>query len=713
MFSNRPFLLVVVVLMIGSPDGLAQTRRSEAEPPVARVIPHSLVEHGATRVDNYFWLRERDNPEVIAYLEAENEYTQSMTAHTEELQEQLFEEIRGRIKQDDSSVPFKEGNHFYYTRYEDGKEYAIYARKRGSLDSEEEVMLDANVLAEGHGFFSVGVWQVTENERIMAYAIDTQGRRFYSIRFKDLETGEVLADQIDSVTPNLTWANDNRTLFYTKQDPETLRSYQIYRHTLGSDPANDELVYEETDTEFGAYIFKTKTKRFLIIGCYQTLSSEFRFLDADDPLGVFRVVLPREPKHEYSVDHFGDHFYIVTNDNARNFRLVRAPVRSLDRSHWEEVIAHRDDVLLQGVEVFRDFLVVNERANGLTQLRITRWDGTDDHYLEFGEPAYTSYVHVNREIESDVLRYGYTSMTTPNSVFDYDMNARERTLLKQDEVLGGFSSDDYATERLYATARDGARVPISVVYRVGTSLDGSSALHLYGYGSYGASMDATFSASRLSLLDRGMVCAIAHIRGGQELGRAWYEDGKLFKKKNTFNDFVDVAEFLVSEGYADPERLFAEGGSAGGLLMGAVTNMRPDLWRGIVAHVPFVDVVTTMLDEDIPLTTSEYDEWGNPNEREYYDYMLSYSPYDQVEAKDYPNMLVTTGFHDSQVQYWEPAKWVAKLRALKTDSNVLLLKTHMEAGHGGVSGRYRRYRDTAFEYAFLLNLAGLGEDLIP
>jgi oligopeptidase B len=450
-----------------------------------------------------------------------------------------------------------------------------------------------------------------------------------------------------------------------------------------------------------------------MIACYQTLSSEYHYLDANNPKGEFTVVLPREPEHEYTATHFGDHFYIVTNDNARNFRLVRAPVTNPSRDHWDEVLPHREDVLLQGIEVFRDHMVVSERKDGLTQLRIRRWDGSDDHYLEFGEPAYTSYVQVNRVLESHVVRYGYTSMTTPSSVFDYDMDTREKTLLKQDEVLGGFSSMDYVTERRYATARDGVRVPVSIVYRAGTVLDGTSPLLLYGYGSYGASMDASFSAARLSLLDRGVAYAIAHIRGGQELGRVWYEDGKLLEKKNTFTDFIDVAEFLINEGYADPDRLFAEGASAGGLLMGAVTNMRPDLWRGVLAHVPWVDVVTTMLDESIPLTTSEYDEWGDPNEREYYDYMLSYSPYDQVEAKEYPNVLVTTGLHDSQVQYWEPAKWVAKLRAVKTDSNVLILKTHMEAGHGGVTGRYKRYRDTAFQYAFLLDLARLGERLIP
>lgn len=704
---TRLFFTLVVLLMNVSHGAYAQNARAVAEPPAAKVHPRSLVKHGHTRVDDYFWLRERENPEVIAYLEAENEYTTAMMAHTEELQEQLFEEIRGRIKQDDSTVPFREGNYFYYTRYEEGKEYPIYARKRGSLDAEEEVMLDANILAEGHDFFSIGAWTVTENERVLAYAVDTQGRRFYTVFFKDLESGELLSDRIDSVTSDVAWANDNRTLFYAKQDPETLRSFRIYRHLLGAGAADDELIYEESDAEFSTYVFKTKTKKYLMIGSFQTLSSEYRYLDANDPSGQFAVVLPREAEHEYSVDHFGEHFYIVTNDEAKNFRLVRAPVTHPDREHWEEVIPHRSDVLLQGIEVFRDNLVLSERQDGLTKLRIMHWDGSGDHYLEFGEPAYAAYIHVNRDIESSVLRYGYTSMTTPNSVFDYDMDAREKELLKQDEVLGGFRSDNYVTERLHAPARDGASVPVSVVYRAGMRLNGTNPLLLYGYGSYGASMDATFNAARLSLLDRGVVYAIAHVRGGQELGRSWYEDGKLLNKKNTFTDFVDVAEYLVAEGFADRDRLFAEGGSAGGLLMGAVTNMRPDLWRGVLAHVPFVDVVTTMLDESIPLTTSEYDEWGNPNDREYYDYILSYSPYDNVEGRDYPNILVTTGLHDSQVQYWEPAKWVAKLRALKTDDNVLLLKTHMEAGHGGLSGRYRRYRDTAFHYAFLLDLAGL------
>jgi oligopeptidase B len=696
-----------VLFSCSAPEGSEET--AVLEPPVAKIEPTELTEHGLTRVDDYFWLRERENPEVIAYLEAENAHTAAAMAHTEEIQAALFEEIRGRIKEDDSSVPFKDGEYFYYTRYEEGMEYPIHARKEGSLDAPEEIMLDANAMAEGHDYFAIGGRQVTQDGRTLAYGVDLQGRRFYTVRFKDLATGETLPDQIPDVTGNMAWANDNRTLFYVKQDPETLRSYQVFRHVLGTDPSSDELVFQEDDTEFSVYMGRFKSDAYLFLASTQTLSTEFRVLDADEPTGAFQVILPRESDHEYYIDHLGDHFYIRTNDQAKNFRLVRAPVGDANRGNWEEVVAHRDDVLLEGFDLFRDHLVLSERSDGLTQVRIMRWDGSDDHYLDFGEPAYVAYPQVNVDMGSSVLRYGYSSLTTPNSVFDYDMNTREATLLKQDEVLGGFSSDNYTTERKWATARDGAEVLVSIVYRNDTPLDGSSPGYLYAYGSYGASMDAGFRSSIISLLDRGFVYAIAHVRGGAELGRAWYEDGKLLNKKNTFTDFIDVAEFLIDEGYFDGERVFAEGASAGGLLMGAITNMRPDLWRGVIAHVPWVDVVTTMLDESIPLTTSEYDEWGDPREKEYFDYMLSYSPYDLVEAKDYPNLLVTTGLADSQVQYWEPAKWVAKLRALKTDDNLVILKTNMAAGHGGVSGRFRRFEETALQYAFMLDLAGLAE----
>lgn len=704
--------LIPLTLMLGC-DPLSESSAIReplsATPPEAEIQPVELEKHGDVRVDNYYWLRERDNPDVIAYLEAENAYTDSLMAHTEELQEALFQEIKGRIKQDDESVPYFRNGYWYYTRYEEGGDYPIYCRRKGSMDAGEEIMLNVNEMAEGSDFFSVSDWEVSANNELLAFAQDDQGRRIHTIRFKNLTTGEILDDEIEEATSNIAWANDNKTLFYTKQDPETLRWEKIYRHALGTDPSEDELVYEELDETFSSFVFKTKSENYLMIGSYQTLSTEYRYLDADDPTGTFQVLHPREPDLEYSVDHYGDHFYIRTNLEAQNFRLMRTPVTATTRASWEEVIPHRDDVLLENFEIFKDYLVVSERNEGLINLNVRPWDGSEPHYIAFDEPAYLAYISVNPEFDTPLLRYVYMSMTTPSTTYNYDMSTREKTVLKQTEVLGDFSPENYVTERLYATARDGARVPVSLVYHKNTALDGSAPLMLYGYGSYGNSLDASFSHYRLSLLDRGFVYAIAHIRGGEEMGRHWYEDGKLLHKKNTFTDFIDCAEFLIEEQYADPNRVFAEGGSAGGLLMGAVVNMRPDLWKGIVAHVPWVDVVTTMLDDSIPLTTSEYDEWGNPNDKTYYDYMLSYSPYDNVEAKAYPNMLVTTGLEDSQVQYWEPAKWVARLRATKTDHNRLLLKTNMSAGHGGASGRYEAYRETAFNYAFILDLAGIQE----
>ncbi len=563
------------------------------------------------------------------------------------------------------------------------------------------------------GSLAVAGLQVSNDNKILAFSQDNQGRRIYTLRFKNLETGEFYGDEVAGVTSNMAWANDNKTLFYTRQDPTTLRWEKIYRHELGTEAEDDVLVFEETEDTFYTHVFRTKSKAYLVIGSTQTLSSEYRYLDANNPAGSFQVIQPRERGLEYSVNHFGDHFYIRTNLDAKNFRLMRAPVQRPGKTNWTEVIPHREDVLLEDIDIFKDFLVVTERRNGLIELRVRPWDGSGEHYIDFGEPAYLAYTTNNPEFDTKVLRYNYTSLTTPNSTYDYDMVLREKTLLKQTEVVGDFDAADYITERVYAPARDGVKVPVSIVYKKGTEINGSAPLLLYGYGSYGASMDATFSSPRLSLLDRGFVYAIAHIRGGEEMGRSWYENGKLLNKKNTFTDFIDVAEYLVDQKYADPNRLFAQGGSAGGLLMGAVINMRPDLWKGIIAQVPWVDVVTTMLDDTIPLTTSEYDEWGNPNDKEYYDYMLSYSPYDNVEAKGYPNMLVTTGLHDSQVQYWEPAKWVAKLRALKTDQNALLLKTNMDAGHGGASGRYKRYEEVAFAYAFMLDLAGVQEVVGP
>ena len=681
-------------------------------PPVAAVNGVELEMHGDVRVDDYYWLRERENPEVIAYLEAENAYTESVLAETKDLQEDLFEEIKGRIKEDDTSVPYFKGGYWYYTRFVEGGSYPIYCRKKGSMDASEEIMLDVNEMAEGYGYFNVGGREVSSNQQILAFAEDTQGRRIYTIKFKNLATGEMYEEEIPETVGNMAWANDNKTLFYTKQDLTTLQWNRIYKHVLGTDSSEDELVYEELDSTFYTFVYKSKSEEYLIIGSSQTLSTEYQYMDANTPSGTFQVIQPRERNLEYSIDHFGDHFYIRTNLDAQNFRLMRTPISATAKPNWEEVISHREDVLLESFEIFREYLVVRERKNGLIDLRVRPWDGSGEHYIEFDEPAYVAYISTNPEFDTNLLRFYYTSMTTPGTTYDYDMETMEKEIVKQEEVLGDFSSENYVTERLYATARDGVDVPISLVYKKGTAIDGTTPLLLYAYGSYGASIDPSFSSSRLSLLDRGFVYAIAHIRGGEELGRAWYEDGKLLNKKNTFTDFIDCAEYLIEQGYADPRRVFAQGGSAGGLLMGAIINMRPELWRGVVAHVPWVDVVTTMLDDSIPLTTSEYDEWGNPNDKTYYDYMLSYSPYDNVEAKDYPNLLVTTGLHDSQVQYWEPAKWVAKLRATKTDNNRLLLKTNMSAGHGGASGRYERYREIALDYAFMLDLAGV-QEIIP
>ena len=681
----------------------------KVEPPMAKMIPKKLEKHGHVRTDNYYWLRDRNNPEAIAYLEAENEYTAAMTADTRGLQEKLFNEFKARIKQTDISVPYKKDDYYYYTRTEEGQQYPIYCRKKRSRQAAEQVMLDVNKVAEGHDFCSVRRPEISSGQDIMTYAVDTVGRRFYTIYFKNLTTGKLLDDVIPDVTGAMAWANDNKTLFYSKQDPTTLRSYRIYRHVRGTDPPKDELVYEETDDTFSCFVFKTKSKKYIMIASFQTLATEFRYLEADDPQGEFQIFLPRQRDHEYRVDHYRDYFYVRTNHEAKNFQLMKAPVAKTGIEHWEEVIPCRDDVFLDGFEIFKDHLVVIERKDGLLQMRIMPWSGTGEHYLDFGEPAYVAYPSDNYDFDTPLVRYTYSSMITPKSVYDYNMATREKNLLKREEVLGGFDPANYQTERIQATTKDGVRVPISLVYRKGFKKDGTNPLLLYGYGSYGASVDGWFDAYRISLLDRGFLYALAHIRGGQELGRQWYEDGKLLKKKNTFTDFIACGEHLIREKYADPNRLFAMGGSAGGLLMGAVINMRPEVFKGVVTKAPWVDVVTTMLDDDIPLTISEYDEWGNPNDKQYYDYMLSYSPYDQVEAKDYPNLLVTTALHDSQVQYWEPAKWVAKLRALKTDNNRLFLKTEMEASHGGVSGRYKKYREMAFNYAFLLDLAGMGE----
>ena len=677
------------------------------DPPVANKVHHELAAHGDVRVDEYYWLKDREDPEVIAYLAAENAYLEEVLSPLKGYREELFTEMKGRIKKDESSAPYELNGYWYYTRFVEGGEYALHCRRPGTMEGAEEIMFDGNALATGHDYFALRGVDVSPDSRLAVYATDTVGRRFYTLRFKNLETGEILPDEIPDVRANVTWAMDNQTVFYGKQDPETLRSYQIWRHVLGTDTRNDVLVYEEKEVTFSCYVFRTKSDRYLMISSQQTLSSEYRLLEADNPTGEFRVFQPRQRDLEYSVDHLGDRFLIRTNLHARNFRLMDCPVDKTWLAHWREVVPHRDEVLLEDFEVFRDFLVLSERYEGLTHLKIVDLNGGDSHVLDFGEPTWSAWASYNPQMNTTTLRYGYSSLTTPRSTYAYDMKTRDRHLLKQVEVLGGFDAANYQAEYIHVTARDGVLVPVSLVYRKGFERNGTAPLLLYGYGSYGHAVDASFRSTRLSLLDRGFVFAIAHVRGGEEMGRAWYENGKLLHKKNTFTDFIDCGEHLVAAGYTGRDRLFAEGGSAGGLLMGAIINMAPDLWTGIAAHVPFVDVVTTMMDDTIPLTTGEYDEWGNPNDKQYYDYMKSYSPYDNVAAKAYPAMLVTAGLHDSQVQYWEPAKWVARLRDRKTDDSVLLLHTNMDAGHGGKSGRYRSLEESALSYAFFLDLAGV------
>jgi oligopeptidase B len=677
------------------------------QPPVAAVVPHELEAHGEVRVDDYYWLRDRGNPEVIAYLEAENAYMDAVMADTVALRQKLFDEIRGRIKQTDSSAPVPDHGSLYYQRTEDGLEYPIYCRVGDRPGAAEEILLDVNTVAEGHDFCSAGDIQVSPESDTMVWAVDTVGRRKYELRFKDLKTGQALPDVIPAVTGSSAWANDGRTLFYTRQDPETLRSYQVWRHELGTDPAGDALVYQEDDETFNLYMQKTASDRFILLESIHTLATEVRFVDADAPMSEPVVIAPRQRGVEYSVAHQGDRFLILTNLDAENFRLMEAPVSSPGREHWREVIAHRDDVLLQAVRPFRDHVVLSERTGGLNRLVVVGVGDGARREIEFDETAYDVWVDDNREYDTGTLRFGYTSLTTPVSIYDYTMSTGERELVKQHEVLGGYDPSAWVSERVMAPARDGVEIPLSILRRADLPMDGSAPLLLHAYGSYGSSSDPVFEPELVSLLDRGFSYAIAHVRGGQELGRRWYEDGKLLDKKNTFTDFIDCARFLVDSGYTSPEGLVARGRSAGGLLMGAVANMEPGLFAAVVAHVPFVDVVTTMLDGSIPLTSAEWDEWGDPHDPVYYDYMLSYSPYDRIEAKDYPAMMVTAGLHDSQVQYWEPAKWVAKLRALKTDDDLLVFRTRMDAGHGGASGRYEAYREQAEEYAFMLKAVGL------
>ncbi|WP_408037513.1 S9 family peptidase [Tenacibaculum amylolyticum] len=686
-------------------------------PPVAEKQAQQLEKHGDVRTDNYFWMRLTDDQKnaeqkdvqtqkVYDYLNAENDYFEDVMGHTNDFQKNLFEEMKGRIKEDDESVPYKKDGYFYITRYEKGGQYPIYSRKKGSLEAEEEIMFDVNKEAEGHDYFQLGGLNVSPNNNLVAFATDTVSRRQYFIRIKNLETGEIYKDKIENTTGGSVWANDNKTLFYTKKDPVTLRSSQIYKHVLGTDASEDELVFEEGDDTFGVFVTKTKSKKYIVIGSYSTVSSEYQVLEADNPDGTFRVIQPRERDLEYDIAHYGDHFYIKTNkDGATNFKLMKTPEDKTSKENWVDVIPHREDTFFEDFSIFKDYLVLEERTDGLSKIRIKRWDGTEDYYLPFDEETYSAGVYSNPDFDTDIIRYSYNSMTTPNSVIDFNMKDRSKEVKKEQEVLGGkFNKDNYVSKRVWVPARDGKKIALSLVYRKDTKIDKDTPVLLYAYGSYGYTISDGFSTTRLSLLDRGFIFALAHIRGSQYLGREWYEDGKMLNKKNTFTDFVDCSKYLIDNGYTSPGHLYAMGGSAGGLLMGAIINMNPELYNGVIAAVPFVDVISTMLDDSIPLTTGEYDEWGNPNDKEYYDYIKSYSPYDQVEAKAYPNLLVTTGLHDSQVQYWEPAKWVAKLRELKTDDNLLFLHTNMEAGHGGASGRFDALKETAREYTFLLAL---------
>ena len=674
--------------------------------PQAPKKPQLLEIHGHQRIDEYYWMNDRENPEVIAYLEEENAYLREVMKPTEAFQKLIFDEMKARIKEDDQSVPYFKSGFHWYIRYEKGAEYPIYCRKKGSMDAPEDVILDVNQLAQGKSYYQVGGTVTSPNQKLLAFAVDELGRRIYTIHFKNLETGEIASESIPEVTGNLIWAADNQTLFYSKQDPETLRSHRIYKHILGTDPGEDLLIFEEADEEFSCQVHKSKSEEYLFIHSESTISSEMRFLKATDPKGEFSLLQSRIPHLEYAADQYGDFFWIRTNDQAQNFKLVKSPVSAPQKENWIDVIPHRPEVLLEDFDLFSRYLVTQERSNGLTQIQIKPWEGSD-HSLRFEDETYTAWIGTNPEFDTDILRFGYNSLVTPSSVYDYHMISGQKTLLKQSEVVGGHDPLLYHSERVWAKAPDGTSIPISLVYKKSLfSKNGESPLLLYAYGSYGYSMDAYFSSNRLSLLDRGFVFAIAHIRGGEDLGRHWYEQGKMLNKRNTFTDFISCAEHLIDQQYTTPQHLYCMGGSAGGLLVGAVINLKPELFHGAIANVPFVDVVTTMLDESIPLTTGEFQEWGNPKEKEYYDYMLSYSPYDNVEAKDYPNLLVTSGLHDSQVQYWEPTKWVAKLRDLKTDHNLLLLDTNMEAGHGGASGRFNALKELALEYAFLLLLEG-------
>ncbi|HEY9800718.1 MAG TPA: S9 family peptidase [Leptolyngbyaceae cyanobacterium] len=680
--------------------------QNQITPPLAEQQPQVLELHGDRRVDNYFWMRDIDNPKVVEYLEAENSYTKAMMQHTEELQSKLYDEMLSRIKETDLSVPYRKDNYYYYLRTEAGKAYRIYCRKQGDLDAPEEILLDENELAAGHDFFELGTLAISPNHQILAYSYDTSGSEQYTLLFLDLNTYELYPETIAETSYSFCWCNDNKTCFYTKID-EANRPYQLYKHTLGTSPEKDELVYHEADNAYALAVGKTRSQAYILMSLQSSITTEFHYLDANNPHGDFQIIYPRESGIEYDVEHHSDYFYIVTNEEATNFKLVKTPIAAPSKENWQTVIPHREDVLLSAVSLFTNHLVIYERKDGLETARVRNLSTDSESNIIFPEPTYQFSEGSNPEFNTNILRFNYNSLITPPSVFDYDMDTHERELKKQTEVLGNYDQNQYQSEWLLATAEDGTQIPISIVYKRGIEKDGRNPLLLTGYGAYGVSYPASFSSARLALLDRGMVCAIAHIRGGEEMGRKWYEDGKFLQKKNTFTDFIASAEYLIKEGWTASDRLAITGGSAGGLLMGAVINLRPELFKVVVADVPFVDVVTTILDTSLPLSAMEWEEWGNPNDKVYYDYMKSYSPYDNVEAKDYPHLLITAGLNDSRVKYWEPAKWTAKLRQLKTDNNILLLKTNMDAGHSGASGRYESLRELAFEYAFILDSLGL------
>ncbi|WP_034045336.1 S9 family peptidase [Wocania ichthyoenteri] len=711
--------LTLTIMISSCKSNEAERPHTSLEAPVAKKIPKELTIHDDTRIDNYFWMRlsdEQKNAEtpdeqtqdVLDYLNAENDYLSKAMAHTDSLQDKLYNEIVGRIKKDDQSVPVNNNGYSYYTRFEEGGDYALYCRKKLEEGAKEEIMLNGPEMAKDYSYYGFGGRSVSPDNKMLAFGIDTISRRQYTIYLKNLETGELLKDKLSNTGGTATWANDGQTIFYTTKDPQTLRQNKILKHVIGTNQSEDVVVYEEKDDTFRCGVGKTKSDAYLVIGSFQTLSTEFRFLDANTPNEEWKVIQPREKNLEYTIDHFYDHFYIRTNKDAKNFKLVKTPVDKTEKEYWVDVIPHRDNIYFQGMDLFKNYLVAEERKDGLRTIRVMKWDGTDDHYIQFNDPAYFAATTSNLDFDTDILRYTYSSLTTPNSTYEYNMSEKKQLLLKQTEVIDpSFEIDNYTSERLYATATDGTKIPVSLIYKKGIEKNGKNPLLLYSYGSYGNSMEPTFSSTRLSLLDRGFIYAIAHIRGGQEMGRDWYENGKLLKKKNTFTDFIDAGKFLIDKKFTSSNHLYAYGGSAGGLLMGAVLNMEPDMWNGVIAAVPFVDVVSTMLDETIPLTTFEFDEWGNPKNKEYYDYMKSYSPYDNVKAKDYPNILITTGYWDSQVQYWEPAKWIAKLRELKTDDNLLAMDCNMKTGHGGASGRFERYKRLALTYAFMFDLEGI------